>query len=61
VNLKWLAFELKVIFGSFTQWLLLGFFVKKVFETSLNFRYQPKEIGKNKGTIVVSSFKIDII
>ena len=42
-----------------SQWLLLGIFIQKEFETNLNFRYQKVGNQKNKGTIVLSTFKID--
>ena len=32
--------ERKKIWTSYTQWLLFGIFVQKVFETNLNFRYK---------------------
>jgi hypothetical protein len=42
-----------------TQWLVLGIFVQKVFETNLNFRHQrEKKIWKSKGTFVMSIFKV---
>ena len=43
----------------FTQWLLLGIFVRKVFDTNLNFRYyqRVKKSKKNKDTFCYVNFK----
>ena len=43
-----------------SQWLLLGNFVQKVFETNLNFRYQrEKNQKKTKDTIIMSNSKLN--
>ena len=46
----------------FAQWLFWGIFVRKVFYTNLNLRYQKiKKISKNKGTFVTSTSKVDYL
>ena len=43
-------------------WLLFGIFVQKLLETNHNFRYnQLRNQKNNEGSIVVSTFKTDII
>ena len=42
-------------------WMLFGTIVQKVFESNFRFRYQRVRNQKKKGTIIISSFKIDIM
>ena len=42
-----------------TLWLFLVIFVQKVCETNLNFSYQ-RVIRKNKSTLIMYTFEIDI-
>ena len=49
-------------FRPISQWLFWGIFVRKVFYTNLNLRYQKiKKISKNKGTFVTSTSKVDYL
>ena len=51
---------LSILCSTASLWLLLSIFVRNVFETNVNFKYQGVKNQKKVDTILISTFKIDI-